>query len=90
LPRIFPNSEQQKIYIDILERLYEKSQDEEIVIPNKLGKFFPYYMKSKMPEVFEFMMRQQNADMAETTVIPIFGYTPEAQKQQINIKGEVY
>jgi hypothetical protein len=83
-----PN-EKQKIYINILERLYKKSQDEEIIIQNKMGKFFPYYMKSKMPEVFDFMMRQQNANMAETTVIPIFGYTPEAQKQQINIKGEM-
>jgi hypothetical protein len=79
---------QQKTYIDILERLYEKSQDGEAIIPNKLGKFFPYYMKAKMPEVFTFLMRQQNADMAGTTVIPIFGYTPEAQKQQIQIDGE--
>jgi uncharacterized protein YeeX (DUF496 family) len=82
-----PN-EKQKIYIDILERLYEKSQDGEAIIPNKLGKFFPYYMKSKMSEVFNFLMRQQNADMADTTVIPIFGYTPEAQKQKIYIDNE--
>jgi hypothetical protein len=33
-------------------------------------------------------MRQQNADMAGTTVIPIFGYTPEARKQQIRLDNE--
>jgi hypothetical protein len=58
------------------------------IIPNKLGKFFPYYMKSKMLEVFNFMMRQQNADMANTMIIPIFGYTPEARQQQITLDGE--
>jgi hypothetical protein len=72
-----PN-EHKSTYIDILERLYEKAQDQEIIIPNTLGKFFPYYMKSKMPEVFNFMMRQQNAEMANTAIIPIFGYTTEA------------
>jgi hypothetical protein len=82
-----PN-EKQKIYIDILKHLYEKAEEGEAIIPNKLGKFFPYYMKSKMPEVFNFLMRQQNTDMADTTVIPIFGYTPEAQKQQIHINRE--
>jgi hypothetical protein len=45
-------------------------------------------MKSKMPKVFKFLMRQQNADMADTTVIPIFGYTPEAQNQKINMDGK--
>jgi hypothetical protein len=45
-------------------------------------------MKSKMPLVFNFMMRQQNSDMASTTIIPIFGYTPEARQQQINLDGE--
>jgi hypothetical protein len=45
-------------------------------------------MKSKMPEVFNFMMRQQNFDMASTTIIPIFGYTPEARQQQIDLDGE--
>jgi hypothetical protein len=64
------------------------SEEGEAIIPTKLGKFFPYYMKSKMPEVFNILMRQQNSDMADTTVIPIFGYTPEAQKQQINIDGK--
>jgi hypothetical protein len=82
-------SGQEKFYIGILERLYETAQDEISIIPNKLGKFFPYYMKSKMPEVFNFMMRQQNADMASTTIIPIFGYTPEARQQQITIDGEL-
>jgi hypothetical protein len=33
-------------------------------------------------------MRQQNADMKNTTVIPIFGYTPSARKQQIDLGGE--
>jgi hypothetical protein len=81
-------SEHKKIHIDIIERLYEKGQDKEIVIPNKLGKFFPYYMKSKMPDVFNYLMRQQNSEMSNTTIIPIFGYTPDVQKHQITIDGE--
>jgi hypothetical protein len=81
-------SGQEKIYIGILERLYENAQDETTIIPKNLGKFFPYFMKSKMPEVFNFMMRQQNSDMASTTIIPIFGYTPEARQQQIDLDGE--
>jgi hypothetical protein len=81
-------SGQERIYISILERLYEKAQDGTIIIPTKLGKFFPYYMKAKKPEVFKFLMRQQNADMASSTIIPIFGYTPEARQQSITIDGE--
>jgi hypothetical protein len=81
-------TEHKKTYIDIIERLYEKEQDEEIVVPNKLGKFFPYYMKSKKPEVFNYLMQQQNSEMSNTTIIPIFGYTPEVQKRQIIIDGE--
>jgi hypothetical protein len=81
-------TELKKNYINIIERMYEKAQEGEIVIPNKLGKFFPYYMKSKMPEVFNYLMRQQNAEMMNTTIIPIFGYTPDVQKQQINVDGE--
>jgi hypothetical protein len=33
-------------------------------------------------------MRQQNLEMSNTTIIPIFGYTPEVQKQQVMIDGE--
>jgi hypothetical protein len=80
---------QERIYTNILERLYEKSEEEEIIIPSKLGKFFPYYMKSKMQEVFIFMMRKQNAEMQDTAIIPIFGYTPSARQQQITINGEI-
>jgi hypothetical protein len=58
------------------------------MVPNQLGKFFPYYMKSKKPEIFSFLMRKQNADMATTIAIPIFGYTPEARNQKIEIEGE--
>jgi hypothetical protein len=58
-----------------------------MIVPQKLGKFFPYYLKSKMPEVFNFLMRQQNAAMLDTTIIPIFRYTPEARQQQITIEG---
>jgi hypothetical protein len=79
----------ERIYINIIERLYEKAENEEIIVPSKLGKFFPYYMRSKMPEVFTFMMRQQNAEMQSTAIIPIFGYTPAARKQQIRIDGEI-
>jgi hypothetical protein len=71
-----------------LERIYEKAENEEIIIPNKIGKFFPYYMKSKLAETFTFMMRQQNADMLNTAVIPVFGYTPSARQQRINSDGE--
>jgi hypothetical protein len=78
----------ERVYTSLLERLYEKAEDEELIIPNKLGKFFPYYMKSKMPDVFNFLLRQQNAEMQKTTIIPIFGYTPAARKQQITIDGE--
>jgi hypothetical protein len=78
----------ERIYTSIIERLYEKGEEEALIIPEKLGKFFPYYMKSKMPEVFVFLMRQQNADMTNAAVIPIFGYTPEARKQQITIDGQ--
>jgi hypothetical protein len=67
----------ERIYTSIIERLYEKAEDEEMIVPEKLGKFFPYYLKSKMSEVFNFMMRQQNSAMSTTSVIPIFGYTPE-------------
>jgi hypothetical protein len=81
-------TEHKRTYIEIIERLYEKEQDEEIIIPSKLGKFFPYYMKSKKPEVFNYLMRQQNLEMSNTTIIPIFGYTPEVQKQQVMIDGE--
>jgi hypothetical protein len=76
------------IYISILERLYKKAKNEEIIIPTMLGKFFPYYMKSKLPEVYSFLMQQQNADMARTMVIPIFGYTDEAQNHPIKIDVE--
>jgi hypothetical protein len=79
---------QERLYTGIIKRLYEKAEMEEIVIPTKLGKFFPYYLKSKMPKVFNFLMHQQNADMASTAVIPIFGYTPEARKQTIKLDGE--
>jgi hypothetical protein len=51
----------ERLYTGIIERMYEKAEDEEINIPSKLGKFFPYYQKSKMPDVFEFLMRKQNA-----------------------------
>jgi hypothetical protein len=33
-------------------------------------------------------MRQQNADMTNAAAIPIFGYTPEARKQQIVLDGD--
>jgi hypothetical protein len=33
-------------------------------------------------------MRQQNAKLNSTSVIPIFGYTPSAHQQQIMVKGE--
>jgi hypothetical protein len=78
----------ERIYIGLLERLYEKAEMLEIIIPSKLGKFFLYYMKSKLPEVFNFLMRQQNANMRNTAIIPIFGYTPAARQQTINIDGE--
>jgi hypothetical protein len=78
----------ERIYTTIIERLYEKAEDEELIVPEKLGKFFPYYLKSKMPEVFSFLMRQQNSKMENTTIIPIFGYTPEARQQQISLDGE--
>jgi hypothetical protein len=79
----------ERTYTTIIERLYEKAEDEEMIVPEKLGKFFPYYLKSKMPEVFSFMMQQQNANMASTTIIPIFGYTPEARQQQITVDGQI-
>jgi hypothetical protein len=78
----------ERLYNGILERVYEKAEMEEIMIPEKLGKFFPYYLKTRMAEVFNFMMRRQNADMVNTSVIPIFGYTPEARQQSIQINGE--
>lgn len=81
-------SGKERLYTEIIERVYEKAENEEIIIPQQLGKFFPYYLRSKMPEVFQFLMRQQNAEMAKTTIIPIFGYTPEVRKQQITIEGE--
>jgi hypothetical protein len=78
----------ERIYTSIIERLYEKAESEELIILNKLGKFFPYYMKSKLTDVFTYMMRQQNADMQNTAIIPIFGYTPSARQQRISIDGE--
>jgi hypothetical protein len=78
----------ERVYTNIIERLYEKSENEELIIPNKLGKFFPYYMKSKLSDVFIYMMRQQNADMQSTAIIPIFGYTPSVWQQRINIEGD--
>jgi hypothetical protein len=45
-------------------------------------------MKSKKPEIFSFLMRKQDADMVNTTAIPIFGYTPDARNQKIEIDGE--
>jgi hypothetical protein len=68
----------ERVYINIIERHYEKAENEEIIVPSKLGKFFPYYMRSKMPDVFTFLMQQQNAEMQSTSIIPIFGYTPAA------------
>jgi Holliday junction resolvase RusA-like endonuclease len=78
----------ERIYTKIIERIYEKAENESMILPEKLGKFFPYYMKSKLPEVFVYLMRQQNADMTNSAVIPIFGYTPEARKQQITLEGQ--
>jgi hypothetical protein len=78
----------ERTYTNILERIYEKAENDEIIIPNKLGKFFPYYMKSKLAETFIFLMRQQNADMLNTAVIPVFGYTPSARQQRTNIDGD--
>jgi hypothetical protein len=78
----------ERVYTSIIKRLYEKAENEEIIIPTKLGKFFPYYLKSKVPEIFNYLMRQQNAEMTSTTVIPIFGYTPEARQQTIDLDGE--
>jgi hypothetical protein len=78
----------ERTYTSIIERLYEKAENEEIIIPTKLGKFFPYYMKLKLAEAFTVMMQQQNADMQNTAIIPIFGYTPSARKQRITIDGE--
>jgi hypothetical protein len=78
----------ERTYISIIERLYEKAEEEELIIPAKLGKFFPYYMKSKLAEVFMYLMRQQNADMQNTAIIPIFGYTPSARQQRIRMEGE--
>jgi hypothetical protein len=40
-------TEHKKTYIDVIERLYEKEQDEEIVVPNKLGKFFSLLHEGK-------------------------------------------
>jgi hypothetical protein len=79
---------QERTYTTIIERLYEKSEEEKIIIPTKLGKFFPYYMKPKLPDTFTFLMRQQNAEMMDSTIIPVFGYTPAARKKQINVDGE--
>jgi hypothetical protein len=81
-------SGKERIYIDILKWLYEKAETEEIIISTTLGNFFPYYMKSKLPEVYNFLMQQQNANMARTTIIPIFGYTNEARNFPIKINGE--
>jgi hypothetical protein len=78
----------ERTYTEIIKRVYEKAELQEIIIPTKLGKFFPCYLKSKMEDIFTFLMRQQNAEMQGTTVIPIFGYTPEARQQQITIAGE--
>jgi hypothetical protein len=46
----------ERIYTTIIERLYDKAEDKEMILPEKLGKFFPYYLKSKMPEIFSFLM----------------------------------
>jgi hypothetical protein len=46
----------ERVYTSILERLYDKGAEESLIIPEKLGKFFPYYMKSKLPDVFVFLM----------------------------------
>jgi hypothetical protein len=85
-----PTGKEERFYLNIIERVYEKAETEEIIIPTKLGKFFPYYLKSKskMSEVFTFLMRQQNSEMVNTAIIPIFGYTPEARKQQIQMDGQ--
>jgi hypothetical protein len=78
----------ERTYTTIIERLYEKSEEGKIIIPTKLGKFFPYYMKSKLPYIFTFLMRQQNAEMMDSTIIPVFGYTPMTRKQQITIDND--
>jgi hypothetical protein len=78
----------ERIYTNILERLYEKAEKQEIIVPSKIGNFFPYYMKTKLAETFSILMRQQNAEMFNTAVIPIFGYTPSARQQRIKLDGE--
>jgi hypothetical protein len=44
----------ERLYTHILERLYEKAEESELLIPDKLGKFFPYNMKSKKQRFLTF------------------------------------
>jgi hypothetical protein len=75
----------ERTYISIIERLYEKAEEEELIIPAKLGKFFPYYMKSKLAGSFYV---PDATTVQNTAIIPIFGYTPSARQQRIRMEGE--
>jgi hypothetical protein len=81
-------AEHERIYTNILDRLNERASllekgEVDIVLDPKIGNFFPYYAKNDRPELFDKLMRKQNAALQSTSVIPIFGFTEEARYQRV-------
>jgi hypothetical protein len=75
-------------YLSILDRLNERAstlQDGEvdITLDENMGIFFPYYAKRSRPELFDSLMKKQNAEMNAVSAIPIFGLSENALRQEI-------
>jgi hypothetical protein len=73
----------EKLYLSILDRLNERSStleqgEVDITLDDSIGVFFPYYAKKSRPQLYESLMKKQNADMNMVSAIPLFGLSPEA------------
>lgn len=75
-------------YLNILDRLNERAStlpegEVDITLDDGMGIFFPYYAKRSRPNLFDSLMKKQNAEMNAVSAIPIFGMTDEAMDTEI-------
>jgi Tfp pilus assembly protein PilP len=85
-------ADHEKTYLNILDRLNERAStlddgEVDITLDERLGIFFPYYAKRSRPQLFDSLMKKQNADMNAISAIPIFGLTPTAANQEVTGKS---
>jgi hypothetical protein len=66
-------AEHARIYTEVFDCLNERASllnkgEVDIILDPKVGTFFPYYAKSKRPQLFKRLMRKQNSDMSNSCI----------------------